>query len=158
MAFPLILGTNCLSDLGFELINKHTGEELLSTDVELEGDDADEAVCPAITVFAAAPALIAPYQTVRLHVNAPPKDGTYVFTSSLMTGTPTQCFLVNAVSGRADIWVTNASSTPLVINPGQKLGAFEAVSDVYTSSDFLSTDLLEELMELSRGAPLNAGE
>ncbi|KAH7702725.1 pol polyprotein [Aphelenchoides avenae] len=157
MAFPLILGTNCLSDLGFELINKHTGEELLSAELEPEGgEDEAEAMCPATTVFAAAPALVAPYQTVRLHVRAPQKDGTYLFTSSLITGTPAQPGLVDAVSGRADIWLTNGSSAPLIVDAGQELGAFETVTDVYTSSDLLSTDLLEELIYLSRSASVNA--
>ena len=147
MAFPLILGTNCLSDLGFELINKHTGEELLSSEVGEEHDENDEAACPAFTVCAATSAFIAPYQTARLPVRAPEKDGAYMFTPSCGPGTETQCCLVDAVGSQADIWLTNDAFSPLILDPGQELGVFEAVTETYSSSDFLSTGLLEELIE-----------
>lgn len=64
--------------------------------------------------------------------------------------------LVKTEIGDTCFWLTNNDASPIDIEKGQVVGKAEVVVEVYTSSDILAADVLEELIAQSSSIALCA--
>lgn len=146
LAFPIILGTNCLTDLGFQLVNVYTGEELLS--VASDGIEAENAALPAVDVCATADVTIPPYGTAIISARLPERGNSNIrCISSCVPSTASVDALVKVENNvETCFWLTNSEPSPVSIAEGQVVGKACPVEEICTSSDIIATEILEELL------------
>ena len=136
---PVVLGTNGLMALGYDVVDTLTGKYLLSGKSSmLTCAESQENATP---VLADDSSVVAAYSLSIGQASAKVPDGSYLLTSMQ------EEFLVQVEKGKLSIPLSNMEATPETIEAAAVVGQLSGIEEVFTSTDIIVSTVTEELIQ-----------
>jgi len=140
-SFPIIIGTNALSSLGYQLLDSFTGKDYLRIapspkPVKSHNTNANGVHCDKESI-------IQPFteMSVLCCTNVP--DGEY-FCQRVGGSCAT---IASVIKGQLLVPIENRSAVATRLLKGELIGQLEPVDEVYTSAEIASSALIDELVQ-----------
>ena len=142
--YPIILGTNALSTLGFQLLDSHTGKDYLRL--------VDRAKEPSLNVTTTASSYtitclkrmtVSPYSISSVKCTSKAPDGTYY------GKTGSSNFVASVVGGKLSVRVENQEPVGREVAVREILGSLEPLEEVIMDPKSIATALTDKLTSIT---------
>jgi hypothetical protein len=136
---PIVLGTNGLMALGYDVVDTLTGKHLLSgkstTPTRTEGQEI------ASPVYAIDESVVSAHSISLKQASANVPDGSYLLTRHR------EEFLVQVEKGRLNIPLQNMEDSSETIASAAVVGQLSSIEEIFTSADIIASAVADELIQ-----------